>query len=106
MFLHYHSLLAAEVGCHVHRIDIFLLSLTTSSNFYMVLHFVMQLDVTSSQLLVTDRDFKDSEFRKQVCETVNSLLGLRVIPVFNENDAISTRRAPYEVCSSFMLPFA
>lgn len=55
-----------------------------------------QLDVTSSQLLVTDRDFKDLEFRKQVCETVNSLLGLRVIPVFNENDAISTRRAPYE----------
>ncbi|XP_073009048.1 delta-1-pyrroline-5-carboxylate synthase 1-like [Typha latifolia] len=55
-----------------------------------------QLDVTSSQLLVTDSDFKDSEFRRQLSDTVNALLGLRVIPVFNENDAISTRKAPYE----------
>ncbi|KAG1337821.1 delta-1-pyrroline-5-carboxylate synthase 1 [Cocos nucifera] len=55
-----------------------------------------QLDVTSSQLLVTDSDFKDPDFRKQLSQTVNSLLALRVIPVFNENDAISTRKAPYE----------
>ncbi|KZV45466.1 Pyrroline-5-carboxylate synthetase isoform 1, partial [Dorcoceras hygrometricum] len=55
-----------------------------------------QLDVTSSQLLVTDNDFKSSEFRRQLCQTVNSLLSLRSIPIFNENDAISTRRAPYE----------
>ncbi|ERN08053.1 hypothetical protein AMTR_s00012p00263260 [Amborella trichopoda] len=55
-----------------------------------------QLDVTSSQLLVTDNDFKDSDFRMQLTETVNSLLNLRVVPVFNENDAVSTRRAPYE----------
>ncbi|KAL5807054.1 hypothetical protein ACOSQ4_029787 [Xanthoceras sorbifolium] len=55
-----------------------------------------QLDVTSSQLLVTDSDFRDKEFRKQLCETVKSLLALRVIPIFNENDAVSTRRAPYE----------
>ena len=57
----------------------------------------MQLDVASSQLVVTDRDFKDPGFRMQLVDTVNSLLNLRVIPVFNENDAISTRRAPYEV---------
>ncbi|KAF8395170.1 hypothetical protein HHK36_019111 [Tetracentron sinense] len=55
-----------------------------------------QLDVASSQLLVTDNDFKDPDFRMQLCETVKSLLALRVIPIFNENDAISTRRAPYE----------
>ncbi|XP_020252470.1 delta-1-pyrroline-5-carboxylate synthase-like isoform X2 [Asparagus officinalis] len=55
-----------------------------------------QLDVTPSQLLVTDSDFKDPDFRKQLTETVNTLLGLKVIPVFNENDAISTRQAPYE----------
>ncbi|KAG6511903.1 hypothetical protein ZIOFF_029982 [Zingiber officinale] len=54
------------------------------------------LDVTSSQLLVTDNDFKDSDFRMQLCQTVNTLLSLKVIPVFNENDAMSTRRAPYE----------
>ncbi|PKA48582.1 Delta-1-pyrroline-5-carboxylate synthase [Apostasia shenzhenica] len=54
------------------------------------------LDVTSSQLLVTDRDFQDPEFRIQLTETVNSLLDLRVVPVFNENDAISSRRTPYQ----------
>lgn len=61
--------------------------------------FLTQLDVASSQLLVTDNDFRDSDFRRQLTETVNSLLALKVIPVFNENDAISTRKAPYEVCS-------
>ncbi|KAJ4978838.1 hypothetical protein NE237_009618 [Protea cynaroides] len=55
-----------------------------------------QLDVSSSQLLVTDNDFRDPDFRLQISETVNTLLNLRVIPIFNENDAISTRRAPYE----------
>ncbi|KAL8218140.1 hypothetical protein R6Q57_021513 [Mikania cordata] len=55
-----------------------------------------QLDVTSAQLLVTDNDFRSPEFRKQLTETVDSLLSLKVIPIFNENDSISTRRAPYE----------
>ena len=56
-----------------------------------------QMDVASSQLLVTDKDFEDMSFRMQLSETVNSLLDLKVVPIFNENDAISTRRAPYEV---------
>ncbi|CAN1257345.1 Delta-1-pyrroline-5-carboxylate synthase, partial [Linum perenne] len=55
-----------------------------------------QLDVTSAQLLVTDNDFRDKEFRKQLQQTVDSLLNLRVVPIFNENDAVSTRKAPYE----------
>ncbi|XP_004491997.1 delta-1-pyrroline-5-carboxylate synthase-like isoform X2 [Cicer arietinum] len=55
-----------------------------------------QLDVTSSQLLVNDGFFRDAGFRKQLTDTVNSLLDLRVIPIFNENDAVSTRKAPYE----------
>ncbi|CAM8973927.1 unnamed protein product [Rhodiola kirilowii] len=55
-----------------------------------------QLDVDSSQLLVTDNDFRNPDFRKQLSQTVNSLLDLKVIPIFNENDSISTRRAPYE----------
>ncbi|CAM8927732.1 unnamed protein product [Rhodiola kirilowii] len=55
-----------------------------------------QLDVNSSQLLVTDNDFRNPDFRQQLSQTVNSLLDLKVIPIFNENDAISTRRAPYE----------
>ena len=57
----------------------------------------MQLDVASSQLLVTDNDFQDPAFRQQLSETVNNLIKLRVVPVFNENDAISTRKAPYKV---------
>ncbi|KAL5733148.1 hypothetical protein ACOSP7_032490 [Xanthoceras sorbifolium] len=55
-----------------------------------------ELDVTSAQLLVTDHDFRDKDFRRQLNETVQSLLDLRVIPIFNENDAVSTRKAPYE----------
>ncbi|KAI5081096.1 hypothetical protein GOP47_0004279 [Adiantum capillus-veneris] len=55
-----------------------------------------QLDVQSSQILVTDRDFSNEDFRKQLSRTVDVLLASRVVPVFNENDAISTRKAPYE----------
>ncbi|KAK6929407.1 Aldehyde dehydrogenase domain, partial [Dillenia turbinata] len=55
-----------------------------------------QLDVSSAQLLVTDTDFRHPDFRLQLTETVKSLLDLKVIPIFNENDAISTRKAPYE----------
>ncbi|CAH9105354.1 unnamed protein product [Cuscuta epithymum] len=55
-----------------------------------------QLDITSAQLLVTDNDFRDPNFRMQLNEGVDSLLSLKVIPIFNENDAISTRKAPYE----------
>ncbi|KAG6665830.1 hypothetical protein CIPAW_02G187200 [Carya illinoinensis] len=54
-----------------------------------------QLDITSAQLLVTDNDFRDRDFRNQLSETVKSLLTLKVIPIFNENDAVSTREAPY-----------
>ncbi|XP_074308212.1 delta-1-pyrroline-5-carboxylate synthase-like [Silene latifolia] len=55
-----------------------------------------QLDLTSAQLLVTDNDFRDPNFRSQLTETVNQLLDLKVVPILNENDAVSTRRAPYE----------
>ncbi|KAJ8765868.1 hypothetical protein K2173_020384 [Erythroxylum novogranatense] len=55
-----------------------------------------QLDVSSAQLLVTDHDFRDKDFRRQLSETVKSLLDSRVVPIFNENDAVSTRKAPYE----------
>ena len=57
----------------------------------------MQLDVASSQLLVTDNDFQDPAFRQQLSETFNNLIKLRVVLVFNENDAISTRKALYKV---------
>ena len=62
----------------------------------------MQLDVTSSQLLVTDGVFRDKGFRQQLSDTVTSLLDLRVIPIFNENDAVSDRKAPYQVRNPFV----
>ncbi|CAI5507168.1 unnamed protein product, partial [Closterium sp. Naga37s-1] len=55
-----------------------------------------QVDVGCAQLLVTERDFTDLQFRNQLRTTVSSLLDHRVVPVFNENDAISTRVAPYK----------
>ncbi|KAL2525820.1 Delta-1-pyrroline-5-carboxylate synthase B [Abeliophyllum distichum] len=55
-----------------------------------------QLDMSSAQLLVTDNDFRDLEFRRQLNETVKTLASLKVIPIINENDAVSTRKAPYE----------
>lgn len=58
------------------------------------------MDVTVAQMLVTDKDFRDKDFRKQLSETVKAMMKMRVIPVFNENDAISTRKAPYKVCST------
>ncbi|QHN77044.1 D-xylose-proton symporter-like [Arachis hypogaea] len=60
---------------------------------------IEQLDVTSSQLLVNGF-FRDACFKKQLSDTVHSLLDLRVIPIFNENDAVSTRKAPYETSGS------
>lgn len=55
-----------------------------------------QLGVDLAQILVTDSDFEKPAFRRQLSKTVNSLLKLKVVPIFNENDAISTREAPYE----------
>ena len=48
-----------------------------------------------SQLLVTDADFRNDEFRDRLKETVTSLVSNKIVPIFNENDAISTRKAPY-----------
>ncbi|XP_074368128.1 uncharacterized protein LOC141708410 isoform X1 [Apium graveolens] len=68
-------------------------------NGLMALHDTLfsHLDVTSSQLLVTNNDFKNADFRVQLGQTLNSLLALRSLPIFNENDAISTRKTPYKI---------
>ncbi|KAL6588045.1 Delta-1-pyrroline-5-carboxylate synthase [Orobanche minor] len=50
------------------------------------------LDVTSAQLLVTDIGFRDSDFRKQLSEIVKSLLSRKVVPIFHENDVVSSLR--------------
>ena len=55
----------------------------------------LQLDLTSAELLVTDNDFRDPNFRLQLTDTVNQLLDFKVVPVLNENDAVSTRKTPF-----------
>lgn len=47
-----------------------------------------------SQILVTDADFSNQASRRAFRGTVENLLRLGVVPVLNENDAISTRHTP------------
>lgn len=56
--------------------------------------------MTQAQCLVTESDFRGKDFQKQLKETVEHLLSLKAIPLFNENDAVSTRTDPYEVYKS------
>lgn len=60
------------------------------------------MDLQASQLLVTPRDFRDENFKINLRETTEELLSVsRVIPVFNENDAISDRSAD-KACASLI----
>jgi len=47
------------------------------------------MDLACSQLLITRNDFLNQNFKEGLQQTVNHLLKMNVIPVFNENDAIS-----------------
>jgi hypothetical protein len=50
------------------------------------------MDLQAAQLLVTPRDFRDENFKINLRETTEELLSVsRVVPVFNENDAVSDR---------------
>ncbi|XP_050387445.1 delta-1-pyrroline-5-carboxylate synthase-like [Argentina anserina] len=53
-------------------------------------------DVVQAQCLVTESDFRGKDFLRQLKETVEHLLSLKTIALFNENDAVSTRTDPYE----------
>lgn len=44
-----------------------------------------------AQILVTNSDFRDEERRSNLRETVEELIRLGAVPVFNENDVISVR---------------
>ncbi|EQC29367.1 hypothetical protein SDRG_12831 [Saprolegnia diclina VS20] len=46
-------------------------------------------DVACSQVLVTESDFKTKEHRANIRDTLLHLLDLDVIPIVNENDAVS-----------------
>eukprot|EP01018_Ginkgo_biloba_P020122 Gb_09657 [translate_table: standard] len=62
-----------------------------------------QVHVATSQLLVKDQDFKDPDFCSQLYNTVNSLLDLKVVPILNENNAISAIKASFkDTTASFL----
>lgn len=48
------------------------------------------MDMQCSQFLVTSRDFKNDDFKKNLNLTVDNLLRMNVVPVINENDSISS----------------
>ena len=54
-------------------------------------------------MLVTSNDFTDPEFKDNLCGTVEDLLSMNVVPVFNENDAISKGAARSKVTLSALL---
>lgn len=51
------------------------------------------MDLQAAQVLVTSHDFNEPSFRKNLAASAEDLLSMNVVPVFNENDAISARPA-------------
>lgn len=49
------------------------------------------MDLQAAQVLVTSNDFTEPSFRENLAATAEDLLSMNVVPVFNENDAISAR---------------
>ena len=47
------------------------------------------MDLQAAQVLVTNNDFNEPAFKANLVATTEELLALNVVPVFNENDAIS-----------------
>lgn len=51
-----------------------------------------QFDLTVSQLLVTSFDFTSPERRKNIQHVISQLLALGIVPLLNENDAVSANQ--------------
>lgn len=51
-----------------------------------------QCDVAASQILITQGDFVDDSRRENLAYTMERLLSLGVVPIINENDAVSANR--------------
>lgn len=51
-----------------------------------------QKGVQSSQMLLTAADMGAHDRKANVCYTMNTLLGLGIVPIVNENDAVSANR--------------
>ena len=53
-----------------------------------------QYDVSCSQILLSDTDFKSELSKKQLRNAMHSLLDAGSVPIINENDVISQRKIP------------
>lgn len=51
-----------------------------------------QFDITTSQLLVTAFDFTSPERRRNIQYVISELLALGIVPLLNENDAVSANQ--------------
>ena len=51
-----------------------------------------QFDITISQLLVTSFDFTSPERRRNIQHVISELLALGIVPLLNENDAVSANQ--------------
>lgn len=51
-----------------------------------------QFDITISQLLVTSFDFTSPERRRNIQHVISQLLALGIVPLLNENDAVSANQ--------------
>ena len=51
-----------------------------------------QFDITTSQLLVTAFDFTSPERRRNIQYVISQLLSLGIVPLLNENDAVSANQ--------------
>lgn len=51
-----------------------------------------QVDISASQILVTQQDFVDPHRLKNLTYAVDRLLGLGMVPIVNENDAVSANQ--------------
>ena len=51
-----------------------------------------QYDVTTSQLLVTGYDFYTEDRRENLQHIINNLISLGIVPILNENDAVTANK--------------
>ena len=60
-----------------------------------------QFDITTSQLLVTSFDFTSPERRRNIQYVICQLLALGIVPLLNENDAVSANQGYDNFGNSF-----
>lgn len=53
-----------------------------------------QMDISAAQILLTEGDFRDESHLTSLMYSIERLLSVGIIPIINENDAVSAYRGP------------